>query len=264
MNEGQQKGRMPALFVAHGSPMNIIEHNTFTEALQELPRTIPRPAGIVVLSAHWQTQGTQVTATRHPRTIHDFMGFPDELYRIGYPCPGSPELAARVQQALGSEVATLDAERGLDHGAWSVLLHMYPAAYTPVVEISLDMMLTPQERIELGSRLTALRDDGILFIGSGNIVHNLGLVDLENEQAPVYRWARAFDGWVDGCVRRDALQELALYHTNAPSWELAVPTDEHYVPLLYIAGMRTGDEPVNTVFEGFQNASLSMRCIRVG
>lgn len=260
----QAKERMPVFFLAHGSPMNVVERNAFTEALRGLAKTFPRPAGIVVFSAHWQTVGTQVTATARPRTLHDFLGFPDELYRIGYPCPGSPALAGRIQELAGSGRVTPDPERGLDHGAWSVLLHLYPTAYIPVVQVSLDTTCTEGERMALGARLAPLRQEGILFIGSGNIVHNLGLADLANEQAPVYRWARAFDAWVAGCVQEGHLEALALYRERAPSWELAVPTDEHYTPLLYIAGMRAEAEPVQTVFDGFQNAALSMRCLRIG
>jgi len=257
------KNRMPALFLAHGSPMNIIEWNTFTEALSALSGSLPHPTGIIVISAHWQTRGTQVTCTRQPRTMHDFSGFPDELYHIGYPCPGSPEMAERVRTALGPGVVSCDMERGLDHGAWSVLHHMYPLAFIPVIQISLDVSLTPEERMEMGKCLSPLRDEGVLILGSGNVVHNLGLVDLDDEQAPVYTWAQSFDNWVAGCVESNHLEELTRYRT-APFSELAVPTDEHYIPLLYVAGMRRPEDGITTVFEGFQNASLSMRCIRVG
>ncbi|WP_207799680.1 4,5-DOPA dioxygenase extradiol [Candidatus Cryosericum hinesii] len=257
------KKRMPALFLAHGSPMNIIEWNTFTEALLALSGSLPHPTGIIVISAHWQTRGTQVTCTRQPRTMHDFSGFPDELYHIGYPCPGSPEMAERVRAALGPGVVSCDMERGLDHGAWSVQHHMYPLAFIPVIQISLDVSLTSEERMELGKRLSPLRDEGVLILGSGNVVHNLGLVDLDNEQAPAYTWAQSFDSWVAGCVESNHLEELTRYRL-APFSELAVPTDEHYIPLLYVAGLRRSDDMLTTVFEGFQNASLSMRCIRVG
>ena len=246
------KNRMPALFLAHGSPMNIIERNTFTEALSTLSGSLPQPKGIIVISAHWQT-----------RTMHDFSGFPDELYHIGYPCPGSPEMAERVRAAMGPGVVSCDMERGLDHGAWSVLHHMYPLAFIPVIQISLDVSLTSEERMELGKRLSPLRDEGVLILGSGNVVHNLGLVDLDNEQAPAYTWAQSFDSWVAGCVESNHLEELTRYRL-APFSELAVPTDEHYIPLLYVAGLRRSDDMLTTVFEGFQNASLSMRCIRVG
>ena len=256
--------RMPALFLAHGSPMNIIERNAFTEALAQMPRDLPHPEGIVVISAHWQSRGTRVTCTEHPRTIHDFVGFPEELYRIGYPAPGSPRLARRLQEVLGLDDDSGDRQRGLDHGAWSVLHHMYPLAFTPVIQLSLDVSLTPAQRMQMGRRLLPLRDEGILIIGSGNIVHNVGLVDFEDEGARPYAWAEAFDGWVDSCLTSDRLDDLARYEDLAPSAELAVPTDEHYTPLLYVAGLRQPDEPVVTVFAGFQNASLSMRCVRVG
>lgn len=256
--------RMPALFLAHGSPMNIIERNAFTEALTRMPHSLPRPEGIVVISAHWQTRGTRVTCTEHPRTLHDFVGFPDELYRIGYPCPGSPDLARRVQDLLGLDASSGDLQRGLDHGAWSVLHHMYPLAFTPVVQLSLDVSLTGPQRMAMGRRLLPLRDQGILIIGSGNIVHNLGLVDFEDEAARPYAWAEVFDTWVAGCLVSGRLDDLARYEELAPSAELAVPTNEHYIPLLTIAGLRQPDEPIVTVFEGFQNASLSMRCVRVG
>jgi 4,5-DOPA dioxygenase extradiol len=256
--------RMPALFLAHGSPLNIIERNAFTEALMQMPRSLPRPEGIVVISAHWQTRGTRVTCTEHPRTMHDFTGFPDELYRIGYPCPGSPDLAHQIQDVLGLSPASGDLERGLDHGAWSVLHHMYPEAFIPVVQISLDVSLTEVQRMAMGGRLLPLRDQGILIIGSGNVVHNLGLVDFEHEQGRPYAWAESFDGWVADCLATDRPGDLAKYEKMAPSAELAVPTNEHYIPLLYIAGLRQPGEPIVTLFKGFQNASLSMRCVRVG
>jgi 4,5-DOPA dioxygenase extradiol len=195
--------------------------------------------------------------------MHDFGGFPDELYHIGYPCPGSPEMAEKVRAALGPGVVSCDMERGLDHGAWSVLHHMYPLAFIPVIQISLNVSLAPEERMEMGKRLSPLRDEGVLILGSGNVVHNLGLVDLDDEQALAYTWAQSFDRWVAGCVESGRLEELTRYRT-APFSELAVPTDEHYIPLLYIAGLRRSDDMLTTVFEGFQNASLSMRCIRVG
>jgi 4,5-DOPA dioxygenase extradiol len=267
LQEGRQNkmtGRMPALFLAHGSPMNIVERNTFTKALTQMPRNLPHPEGIIVISAHWQTRGTRVTGAEHPRTMHDFIGFPEDLYRIGYPCPGSPDLAHRIQDLLGLAPASFDQERGLDHGAWSVLHHMYPLAYIPVVQISLDVSLTAIQRMEMGRRLLPLRDEGILIIGSGNVVHNLGLVDFEDEQGKPYAWAEAFDGWVAGCLASERLEDLAKYQEMAPSAELAVPTNEHYIPLMYIAGLRQPDEPIVTLFKGFQNASLSMRCVRVG
>lgn len=196
--------------------------------------------------------------------MHDFGGFPDELYHVGYPCPGSPEMAERVGAAIGPGVVSCDMERGLDHGAWSVLHHVYPMAYTPVIQISLDVSLTPEERMEMGRRLSPLRDEGILILGGGNVVHNLGLVDFDNEQAPAYTWAQSFDTWVAGCVESGHLEELTRYRTMAPFSELAVPTDEHYIPLLYVAGMWRPDDALATVFEGFQNASLSMRCVQMG
>ncbi|MHB8071063.1 MAG: 4,5-DOPA-extradiol-dioxygenase [Candidatus Cryosericum sp.] len=261
---GESTGRMPALFLAHGSPMNIIEHNAFTEALAAIQRSVPAPKGIVVLSAHWEAYDTRVTSAEHPRTIYDFGGFPRELYRITYPCPGSPRLAQQIQEMLDLPPEARDRERGLDHGAWSVLHHMYPTASIPVVQVSLDVSLTGAQRMEMGRRLLPLRDQGILVIGSGNVVHNLRLIDFEDEAARPYPWAEAFDSWVASCLASGRLDDLAKYETMAPSAELAVPTNEHYIPLLYIAGLRQPDEPIRTVFEGFQNASLSMRCIRVG
>jgi len=256
--------RMPALFLAHGSPMNIIEHNAFTDALAAIQRSVPAPTGIVVFSAHWEAYDTRVTSSEHPRTIYDFGGFPRELYQVTYPCPGSPRLAQQVQEMLGLSPEARDRERGLDHGAWSVLHHMYPAASIPVVQVSLDASLTGPQCMAMGRRLSPLRDEGILIIGSGNIVHNLRLVDFEDEEARPYPWAEAFDAWVQGRLASGRLDDLARYEELAPSEELAVPTNEHYIPLLYIVGLRQPDEPIVTVFEGFQNASLSMRCVRVG
>jgi 4,5-DOPA dioxygenase extradiol len=178
------ENRMPTLFLAHGSPMNIIERNTFTEALSVLSGSLPHPTGIIVISVHWQTRGTQVTCIRNPRIMHDLGGFPDELYHIGYPCPDSPERAERVRAALGLGVVSCDMERGLDNGAWSVLHHMCPLAFIPVIQISLNVFLIPEERMELGKRLSPLRDEGILILGSGNVVRNLGLVTLRMSRLP--------------------------------------------------------------------------------
>lgn len=175
-----------------------------------------------------------------------------------------PRVGGEVRAVLGLGVVSCDMERGLDHGAWSVLHHMYPLAFIPVIQISLDVSLAPDERTEMGKRLSPLRDEGILILGSGNVVHNLGLVDFDNEQAPPYTWAQSFDSWVAGCVEPGHLEELTRYRTVASFSELAVPTDEHYIPLLYIAGLWRSDDVLATVFESFQNASLSMRCIQVG
>ncbi|HXT00892.1 MAG TPA: 4,5-DOPA dioxygenase extradiol [Elusimicrobiota bacterium] len=255
--------RMPVLFLGHGSPMNAIEDNDFTRALKKLGARLPRPKAVLCVSAHWLTEGSVIGGMERPRTIHDFGGFPDALYGIRYPAPGSPSLAARVRGLLGAEASVDDGEWGLDHGAWSVLRFLYPEADVPVVQLSVDMIAEPREKFDLGRRLRGLREEGILILGSGNVVHNLRRISFE-EDAPAAPWAVEFDAWVKG--RLEARDDEALLGdlSRAPSGDLAVPTPDHYDPLLYVLGAADEDEKPRFEYEGIQNGSISMRAVRFG
>jgi 4,5-DOPA dioxygenase extradiol len=251
---------MPVLFLGHGSPINAIEDNVFTRSLHELGRALPRPEAILVVSAHWQTRGTHTLSTPHPRTIHDFMGFPPELFAMQYPAPGSPALAHEVAEMVGG---TCDDTWGFDHASWAVLHHIYPDADIPLVELSLDATATPAEHFELGRRLTPLRDRGVLVIGSGNIVHNLRAVRWE-EGAEAYPWAVEFDEWVAGRLSEHDDAALIDYEQLGSTARMAVPTDEHYVPLLYAAAMRRDGDALTFTHTGIDLGSMSMRCVRIG
>ena len=253
-------GRLPALFIGHGSPLNIVADNGYTRDLEALAAGLPRPAAILVVSAHWLTKGTAVGADERNLTIYDFFGFPDELYEKKYPAPGSPAVAARVCALSGGRVAPM--ERGLDHAAWAPLIRMYPAAAVPVLELSLDVSAPAADHYALGRRLAPLRDEGVLIVGSGNIVHNLSTVDWDDD-APVVAWAAEFDAWVAGCVAERRHDDLIGYLEH-PLGRMAAPTADHYLPLLYaLAAQAEGDEAL-TVHEGIQNGTVSMRCLQIG
>lgn len=232
-------GRMPVLFIGHGSPMNAIDNNEFSEAWAQIARQIPRPDAVLCISAHWESRGGAVTSGKQPDTIHDFYGFPDELFAVRYPAPGSPELAAAVAKLTQDVVISQNSERGLDHGAWRVLRRMYPAADIPVVQLSLDSSPPGRFHYELGRKLRSLREKNVLVLGSGNIVHNLRLYDFY-DQTP-YVWARAFDDSVVKLVTQGDYDALANFE-ELPDARLAIPTPEHYLPLLYILGMCDADE----------------------
>jgi len=256
--------RMPVLFVGHGSPMNAIEDNVFSRGFRELAKALPRPRAILAVSAHWYIEGTLSTASERPTTIHDFDGFPDELYRMEYPAPGNVELAREVVRLLG-ERASLSQEWGLDHGTWSVLVHLRPEADVPVVQLSLDRGLSPEGHLALGRALAPLRDEGVLIMGSGNLVHNLRHAFgawRRGERAPP-DWARAFDEDVAGAITRHDLKSLAGALAREEG-RLAHPTPEHYLPLLYTLGAATERDAVRFPIEGFDMASLSMRSVLLG
>ena len=253
--------RMPAVFLGHGNPMNALEHNAYTDAWHELGRSLPRPRAVLAVSAHWYTRGVGVTAMPQPRTIHDFSGFPAELFAVEYPAPGDPQLAADVAQLLGTELVGLDEEWGLDHGTWSVLAHVYPDADVPVVQLSIDGTRDPDWHWDLASLLAPLRDDGVLVLGSGNIVHNLGRITW-GSSAPA-DWNVRFDEHVRDAL--DASDRQALTHyLDHPDGALACPSPDHYLPVLYVAALREPGEPISTIVSGYDIGSLSMRSIRVG
>jgi 4,5-DOPA dioxygenase extradiol len=262
MSNDTPLSRMPALFVGHGSPMNCVADNAFTRDMRALGTKLPRPKAILAVSAHWLTRGTFVTADAQPETIHDFYGFPDALYALRYPAPGAPDVAQRIAAVTGGVVQPA-AERGLDHAAWMVLRNMYPAADVPTLEMSLDMSLSERSHYELGARLASLRHEGVLVIGSGNIVHNLRIIDW-HEDAPTAGWAREFDTWAADAIAERRHDDLIDYLERGPQARMAAPTADHYLPLLYALALQRPDETVATVHESFQHATVSMRCVQLG
>jgi len=257
--------RLPVLFVGHGNPMNAIEDNAWSRAFRDLARALPRPKAILAVSAHWYVAGTLATASERPETIHDFGGFPDALYRIEYPAPGDPALARRTVKLLEGRRAALDAEWGLDHGTWSVLVHLRPAADVPVVQLSIDGRLPAAEHLAIGRALAPLRDEGVLVLGSGNVVHNLrhAFGAWHRGEAATPDWARAFDDEVAAAIaRHDGEALVRLLDTERG--RLAAPTPDHYLPLLYVAGASDPADPVRFPIEGFDMSSLSMRAALLG
>jgi 4,5-DOPA dioxygenase extradiol len=255
---------MPVFFVGHGSPMNAIEDNAFTRGWARVAREIPKPSGIVCVSAHWETAGTQVTAMRRPRTIHDFGGFPPELYRIQYPAPGNPEMARRIAGLAG---AGLDETWGLDHGCWVVLSRMFPDADIPVIQLSLNYGAEPKRHFETGAQLAPLRQEGVLIVASGNIVHNLGLMELRGEDfnEPFgFDWALEADRKFRALAEERRYEELFDYRSLGRPEQLAVPTPEHYLPMLYALALRGRDERLAWFNDKPVAGSLTMTSFTVG
>jgi 4,5-DOPA dioxygenase extradiol len=252
---------MPVVFIGHGSPMNAIEDSEFSRAWAEVARSLPTPKAILCVSAHWQTAGTRVTAMEQPRTIHDFAGFPPELYEKRYPAPGSPELARMTVETLKESHVQADSEWGLDHGAWAVLCQMYPQADVPVVQLSLDERKPPAFHYELGRELRGLRKKGVLIIGSGNIVHNLREVVWEDT---AYDWALKFDARIKELIESGDHRAIIDYTRLGRSARLAVPTAEHYLPLLYVLGAQDQTDGVAFFAEKVTLGSMSMRSVRIG
>jgi 4,5-DOPA dioxygenase extradiol len=247
----------PALFLGHGSPMQAIEPSRFTAAWQQLGRDLPRPRAIVAVSAHWYGRGTAVTAQARPRTIHDFYGFPPALYAQQYPAPGEPQLAARVAALLAPTAVRLDEEWGLDHGSWSVLRYLYPRADIPVVQLSLDASLSGPEHYALARRLAPLRDEGVLVLGSGNVVHNLRMLQFGPAATPP-AWALGFDAAVRAGVLAGRHAALAAYESLDAGAALSVPTPEHYLPLLYVLALARAGDSASIPIEGMDLGSISM------
>lgn len=258
------KQNMPALFIGHGSPMNAIEETGYSEAWREAAVSIPKPKAILCISAHWETEGTFVTAMTRPKTIHDFYGFPEELYKVQYPAPGSPGLAERVRSLVSSTAVRLDDgySWGLDHGAWSVLRRMYPEADIPTVQLSLDRTQHPRFHYDLGAELAELRGEGVLIVGSGNIVHNLRLLQWDAREP--YPWAAEFDRTAAELILAGEHDRLVAYPALGESARLSIPTNEHYLPLLYILALQQPSEPVSFFAEGVPLGSISMRSVRIG
>jgi 4,5-DOPA dioxygenase extradiol len=254
---------MPALFIGHGSPMNALEDNAYTRAWRELAQALPRPRAVLVISAHWMTQALAVTANAKPPTIHDFGGFPPALFAVQYPAPGEPDLAARVQGLLAPEPVRLDSDWGLDHGSWSVLLRMYPEADIPVVQLSLDLSRPAQDHFEFGRALRPLRDEGVLILGSGNVVHNLRVMRW-GPQVGAYPWAVRFDERVRRGLEARDYQSLVGYRELGEDARLSIPTPEHYLPLLYCMGIIEPDDALSFPVEGIAGGSISMLSVQIG
>ena len=256
---------MPALFIGHGSPMNVLDDNTYTRLWTQLGVTLPQPKAILVISAHWYTQGTYVTAMAKPKTIHDFYGFPKQLYDIEYPAKGSIGLAALIEDLIDPIKLHLDmADWGLDHGSWGILEKMYPRANIPVVQLSIDANQSAQWHFQLGQKLQELRREGVLIIGSGNVVHNLKMMDWENANAEPYPWALSFSQHVENSLQHDDIPSALFEILSTQEGKLAHPTPEHFLPALYLLGLKKQGEKVTLLNNDIVNKSLSMMTFQIG
>lgn len=264
-NDSSTYQKMPAVFIGHGSPMNALANTAFTNHLTALGESLPRPKKILMISAHWMTRGVKLQASPAPKMIYDFYGFPEQLYRIKYPAPGDPDFAESAVKDFLSIQAKLDHEWGLDHGAWSILHHIYPKADIPVVSLSLNQnFMNLRDHYAMASELTKLRGDGVLIIGSGNIVHNLRQISSA-ANAPIKEWAIDFDDKIKTAILNDDKKQLfAEDPTQQSLWQMAHPSIEHYLPLLYVLGVADPSEKIIFPYEAFENGSLSMRSVLVG
>lgn len=258
LKKAENTQRMPVFFIGHGNPMNALYDNAFTKKLNTIRNTITKPKAILVVSAHWLTRGTYVSTNPSPKTIYDFGGFPDELFKVKYEPKGSPELAKELKQKINYTSVSEDSSMGLDHGAWTILKHIYPDADIPTFQLSIDYSKPPEYHYELAKPLNYLRDKGVVIIGSGNIVHNLGMVDFYNPNN-VYDWAREFDSTVKNLLDKGDDNSLIHYEKLGKSAELSIPTNDHYLPMLYILGLKNKGEQVSTLYESLEMGSLSMR-----
>ncbi|URC12259.1 4,5-DOPA dioxygenase extradiol [Flavobacterium sp. B183] len=257
--------KMPVLFLGHGSPMNAIEENQFVTGFRNLAKTLPQPNAILCISAHWFTNGTKVTSMQMPRTIHDFGGFPQALFEVQYPAKGSPELAHETKKILEPVLVDLDEHWGLDHGAWSVIKHLYPEANVPVIQLSIDYTKSGQYHFELAQKLQSLRRKGVLIIGSGNIVHNLRLVDFRNfdKDNYGYDWAIEARETINSYLLDDNFQPLIDFEKMNKATQLAIPTPEHYLPLLYTLGLKEKSEELSLFNDKLLAGSLSMTSVKI-
>lgn len=246
---------MPVLFVGHGSPMNAIEHNVFSRGWESVGASLPTPTAILCVSAHWQTLGTQVTAMDRPRTIHDFGGFPKELFAAQYPAPGAPAMAQETT-TVSKHPILLDHEWGLDHGAWSVLMHLFPKANIPTYQLSLDIRMSPDEHVAVARDLATLRNRGVLILGSGNIVHNLRQISWEGKP---FAWAEEFDATAAKLIESRDVSALAHYEKLGTAAGLSIPTNEHYLPMLYTLAMQDAKDELSFFNTGIDHGSISMR-----
>jgi 4,5-DOPA dioxygenase extradiol len=255
---------MPAVFFGHGNPLNALGRNAWTEGWAAIGRELPRPRAVLCVSAHWYLPATLVTADPAPRTIHDFGGFPRELYEVKYPAPGDPALAGRVRDLLAPVPVGLDNRWGLDHGTWSVLCHVFPEADVPVVQLSIDETQPAEFHYEVGRRLAPLRDEGVLVMGSGNLVHNLHTYAWGRHKVEPFDWAVRFETLAREHLLAGDQGPLVAYDSLGSDAKLSAPTPDHYLPLLYVLGLRREGERVSFPVEGFDGGSISMLTIRVG
>ena len=255
---------MPAIFFGHGNPMNALTQNAWTEGWSAIGRSIPKPKAILSISAHWYIPALAVTAMERPRTIHDFGGFPRELFEVQYPAPGSPELATRVRQLIGDHVIADDTHWGLDHGTWSVLCHAFPDADVPVVQLSIDESQTAAWHYEVARLLAPLRDEGVLVMGSGDIVHNLHTYAWGKHDVGPFDWALRFEEQARKFMLAGEHVPLVNYEGLGRDAQLSIPTPDHYLPLLYVLALQREGEPVTFPIEGFDGGSVSMTSVQVG
>ena len=257
--------KMPVLFLGHGSPMNAIEENEFVTSFRQLGKELVRPNAILCISAHWETKGTYVTAMQHPRTIHDFGGFPQTLFDVQYPVPGSPELAQETKAIITKTQVELDDKWGLDHGAWSVIKHLYPNADIPVIQMSIDYSQPAIYHYELAKEINSLRNKGILIIGSGNMVHNLRKVAWDKlNETYAYDWAIEANEKMKSYILRGDHQKLIHFKSQGTAFDLAIPTPEHYIPLLYTLALKEENENVTLFNDKPVGGSLTMTSVKIG
>ncbi len=259
-NLDEQDQILPAVFIGHGSPMNAIENNEYTLSWGKLGKELPRPKAILCISAHWETKGTKVTAMKHPKTIHDFGGFPQELFDMQYPAPGSPDFARLTAEQVKKAHIELDDEWGLDHGSWSVLCRMFPLADVPVYQLSLDYTKPPQWHYDLAKDLAGLRKKGVLIVGSGNIVHNLRLMRMNNL---AFEWASEFDSKIKKLILEKNHSDIINYDRFGTMAHLSVPSNEHYLPMLYSLALQQENETVSFFNEQTVLGSVSMRSFTI-
>ena len=253
--------KMPVLFVGHGSPMNAIEVNDFSQAWIEAGKQLPQPRAILCVSAHWVTRGTLVTAMDKPRTIYDMYGFPPELYEVRYDAPGSPDLAEQVRRIIQTTEVKPDMEWGLDHGTWSVMRRLFPKANIPVIQMSLDAAIEPQKHYEIAGQLKELREDGVLIVGSGNIVHNLRLARMDDS---AYDWAVTFDQRVKNWIEQNDHDPIVHFEKGDQAAKLAINSAEHYIPLLYSLALRDETDSISFFADKVMGGAISMRSVKIG
>lgn len=258
--------KMPVLFLGHGSPMNAIEENEFVTGFRNIAKEIPKPTAILCISAHWETKGTLVTAMPNPRTIHDFGGFPKELFDVQYPAPGSPELASETKSLIQKTEVDLDDKWGLDHGAWSVIKHLYPNADVPVIQMSLDYSQTPQYHYELAQELSSLRNKGVLIIGSGNMVHNLRMMawDKLNSSGYGFDWALEASDKMRKFILDGDHKQLINFRSHGKAFDLAIPTPEHYLPLIYSLALKEERDDLSIFNDKVIAGSITMTSLKIG